>query len=323
MNFKILITGGSGFIGSNLIDYLLTIGQNSILSIDIKEPVNQTHYRYFRCCDILDSEKLNLIVKEFSPDYIIHLAAKADLKGDNLRYYDANISGVRNLIGASNGIINLKRVIFASTMLVCKVGYMPNHDLDFLPPNFYGQSKVIGEKIVRNESPIDLDWTIVRPSSIWGPGFGKTYRMFFEYIYAGKYFNFSGKMSFKTYGYIGNVVFQIYRIMVSEHSTHQVYYLGDYEQYSIKEWSFEIATILGKDVKTIPSFLAYSLALLGDFLKLIKIEFPMSTFRYANMTTDNILPLENLIEVAPKLPYSRKEANVRTINWMKESGYLK
>ena len=47
---------------------------------------------------------------------------------------------------------------------------MYQNRIRILPPNLYGESKVIGEKLVQ-ESEINCDWVIVRPTSIWGPWF--------------------------------------------------------------------------------------------------------------------------------------------------------
>lgn len=319
---KILITGGSGFIGSNLLDYYLNLGESNLLSIDVKDPVKPQHYKFFKKCDILNFEELKVVFDDFSPDYVIHLAAKADLKGKDLEYYNANILGVKNVVLICKDLNCVKKIIFASTMLVCKVGYLPKNDLDFCPPNLYGESKVIGEKIVRDELNNIINWTIVRPTSIWGPGFNITYRSFFEYIYKKKYFNFSGKMSVKTYGYIENVTYQINQILLSEKSIQKVYYLGDYDSYSIKEWAKEIGEIFGNKITTIPRTLIYILAIFGDILGYFKINFPMTSFRYKNMTTNNKLLLENLKQIAPNLPFTRQEGNIKTIQWMKENGYI-
>jgi nucleoside-diphosphate-sugar epimerase len=319
---RILITGGSGFIGSNLLDHFIQCGINNLLSLDIIEPVNPHHLPFYRKCDILDLESLNICLLEFNPDYIIHLAAKADLKGNNLDYYKANTTGVENVLNVSASIPNLKKIIFTSTMLVCKVGFIPQGDLDYCPPNLYGQSKQIGEQIVREQSPKGYNWVIVRPSSIWGPGFGPTYRTFFEFIQKNKYYNFSGKMSTKTYGYIENVTFQIEKLLFSESANFGTFYLGDYDSYNIKEWSIEIAGNLNKDIKTIPTFLIYFIAIIGDILSFFNLKFPMSTFRYKNMVTSNILPMENTKSIIPILPVNRKLANIKTIHWMRENGFL-
>lgn len=320
---RILITGGSGFIGSNMLDHFLKCGMNNLLSIDIKDPLKPQHFSFYKKCDILDLESLNNCFFEFKPDYIIHLAAKADLKGNNLDYYKVNTTGVENVLNASAIIPNLKKIIFTSTMLVCKAGYIPQGNLDYCPPNLYGQSKQIGEQIVREQSPKGYNWVIVRPSSIWGPGFGPTYRTFFEFIQNNKYYNFSGKMSTKTYGYIDNVTFQIEKLLFSDLSNFGTFYLGDYDPYNIKEWSVEIADNLNKKIRTVPSILIYFLAIIGDMLSLFHVKFPMTTFRYKNMVTSNILPMENIKSIIPDLPVGRKAANIKTILWMRENGFLK
>jgi nucleoside-diphosphate-sugar epimerase len=129
-------------------------------------------------------------------------------------------------------------------------------------------------------------------------------------------------MSVKTYGYVENVTYQINQILLSEKSIQKVYYLGDYDSYSIKEWANEIGKIFGNKITTIPRALIYILAIFGDILGYFKINFPMSSFRYKNMTTDNKLSLENLKQIAPNLPFTRQEGNIKTIQWMKENGYI-
>jgi hypothetical protein len=60
-------------------------------------------------------------------------------------------------------------------------------------------------------------------------------------------------------------------------------------------------------------------AVLGDILKTIGINFPMSSFRLKNMTTNNILPLDNLYKVTGAGTYSLEEAIQITLNWMKNN----
>jgi len=319
---KILITGGSGFIGTNLIDYYSSKGV-SLLNIDIKPPQKNEHLPSWREADIRNEIKLNQLVSDFQPDYVLHMAAKADLTGKSLFDYSSNIKGVENLINICNEVHSIKKVIFTSTMLVCKVGYIPSDDNDYCPPNLYGESKMIGENLVKeNGNKHAFKWIIIRPTSIWGPWFGPTYRGFFELILKKRYFNFSGKMSNKTYGYIGNSVYQIDCLLMSETNNERVFYIGDYLPTNIKEWAIEIAKEKQIYLYTIPRLLIWIAALVGDILKYFKLKFPMNSFRLGNMTTDNILPLNNTQKHAPLTPFTRIEGNRLTIQWM-ENYYLK
>lgn len=315
-NDKILITGGSGFIGTNLVEYYLSFGA-IVLNIDIKSPKNTNHSQYWKRLDILDLNELKLEVSKFKPDFIIHLAARANLTGSNLNDYSVNIDGVENIIKIGNDVNSVKKIIFASTMLVCKAGYIPKSDSDYSPPNLYGESKSIGEEIVRRRES-KFDWAIVRPSSIWGPWFGPTYRRFFEMIIAKKYFNFSGKMSTKTYGYVGNIVYQIDSILHDAKSNGRTFYLGDYKPTNIKDWSCEIGDALNLRIPTFPRILVFLLAKTGDILKYLNINFPLTSFRFKNMTTDNVLPLDSTREIAPETKFSRIEGNKITLNWLRE-----
>ena len=317
---KILITGGSGFIGTNLIAYYLERGEE-VLNIDSKSPRNKEHDLYWRECDIRDYETLHRIVRDFKPEYILHMAATTGLDGKNIDDYSSNTVGVENIIRLSRELKGIRKTIYTSTMLVCKAGYYPSSDHDYCATTLYGESKIKGELAVRNEGS-DLNWTIIRPTSIWGPWFGRTYRDFFVSIYKGRYFNFAGGMCTKTYGYIGNVVYQIDSILSDETTNGKTLYVGDYVPTRINEWADEIASEFGRKVYAVPRVMVRLGAFTGDVLKLAGIRFPLNSFRFSNMTTDNILDLSSTALTAPKTKFSRSEGNRQTIEWMREHGFL-
>ena len=58
----------------------------------------------------------------------------------------------------------------------------------------------------------------------------------------------------------------------------------------------------------------------GDFLKVFKVHFPMTSFRLSNMTTDNVHDLNPIKELMPNLPFSRMEGIDRTLAWMEKQG---
>src|SRR5690554_6065608 len=142
---RIIITGGSGFIGSNLVEYYYDKNYK-ILNIDTKKPIEKFK-RLWAEVDIRNYDLLEQIAVNFDPDYIIHLAARTDLDGKTLDDYSSNTIGTENLLKISDKLINLKRVIFTSSMLVCYPGYIPTNELDYAPSTIYGESKVEMENI--------------------------------------------------------------------------------------------------------------------------------------------------------------------------------
>ncbi|HEA31089.1 MAG TPA: NAD(P)-dependent oxidoreductase [Leeuwenhoekiella sp.] len=319
---KITITGGSGFIGTNLIKFLLEQG-HTIQNIDTSHPVIERHKPYWQSVDILDVKSLTESITAFSPNIIIHLAAVTDLDGTTPEYYSANTDGTQNIIDVANTLPHLERVVFTSSMYVCKPGYIPNDYEDYKPHTLYGESKVEGEKLVKAIQRARYGWTIIRPTSIWGPWFKIPYIDFFKVVYQGKYFDF-GKACTKTYGFVENAVFQINGLLIADAAQGQTFYIGDKPPIQISEWANEISIVMKKGpIKSVPYPLLKVAALGGDVLLKLKVKFPITSFRLGNMTTNNILPVDNLYEIVGKPPVSRAEGVKKTIDWLvKERDYV-
>lgn len=313
---KFLVTGGSGFIGTNLITKL--IGDNhKVLNIDILKPKLEEHNAFFKHINLCDLEALETTVTAFNPNYVIHLGARTDLNGITLQDYQANIEGVENLILVLDGLENIERVVYASSMYVCEPGYSPIGYDDYKPHTVYGESKVLSEKIIKEKNP-NYTWTIIRPTSIWGPHFGEPYNLFFKIVLSRKYFHMGNKACKKTYGYIDNFIYQLESIYKADKNKidKKVFYLGDYEPYDISIWADEIARYKQIKIPNVPYFFFKMAGYFGDFLKLVGIKFPMTSFRLRNMTTNNIFDLSEIKKIAPKLPVSRIEGSKITVDWM-------
>lgn len=316
---KILITGGSGFIGTNLVDYYIKKGWD-VKNLDIKAPQNSQAKDSWQQCDITDYEKLSKIIQQYVPDHIVHLAARTDLDGKSVDDYQANTIGVENVLKASHQLKGLKKILITSSMLVCHTGYIPKNQYDYAPSTFYGESKVITEQLTWKHQPA-CDWAILRPTSMWGPWFGVPYRKFFDVVKAGMYFHIGHRSCTKTYGYIENALYQIDQIISNptRDETNKVFYLGDSPAIFIEEWANQIAAELGRKVPRVPFWLIRLAAWGGDVLGMFGLHFPMTSFRLKNMTTDNIIPLDNTIAIAPHPPVDRITGIKRTLAWMKES----
>src|SRR5688572_14260259 len=109
---KLLITGGSGFIGTNLIEVLESKGYD-ICNVDIKDPLVAGQRSYFTRCDIMDPPALQAVFQRFQPDAVLHLAAQASIypTADLDKFYAPNTVGTQNVLDAVKQTPSVKRVI--------------------------------------------------------------------------------------------------------------------------------------------------------------------------------------------------------------------
>jgi nucleoside-diphosphate-sugar epimerase len=317
---RILVTGGSGFIGTNLVEHFHHRG-DTVLNLDISPPRNPLHQHFWRELSILDLGGLDTAVRAFDPDYIVHMAARTDLSGASVEDYRANTAGVSNLIEVSRGIAGLKRIVFASSMLVCKVGYRPRSPTDYCPTTAYGESKVRFEKIISRDAG-DLPWVIVRPTSIWGPWFDIPYKDFFTAVRRGLYVHPRGRRIRRSYGYVGNTVVQLARLLSVPLETvrSKTFYLADYEPIELKSWATTIQQAFGAPrVREVPLALLRCGAKLGDCLAACGYRSPpLTTFRLNNLLTDAVHDVKPLEDVCGPSPYTIEEGVARTADWMKQ-----
>lgn len=316
MKTRVLITGGSGFIGTNLINELIIEGFE-LLNIDIAKPKIAEHIPYWSKIDIRQYTLFRKTLLLFNPDYIIHLAARTDLDGKSIQDYDSNTIGVENLMRICQDLTDLKKIIITSSMLVCRSGYKPKNDEDFQPSTLYGHSKVMTEKIVKQLIPL-CDWAIIRPTSIWGPWFNKPYRDFFDMVISKRYIHLGNKSCTKTYGFILNSTYQIKSILFNDTSAsnNKVFYIGDYSPLNIELWANAIASQLGYNIKKLPFWVFKLGSNFGDIMKILGINFPLTSFRLKNMTTNNIIFLDNTKKLCPILPYTTNEGINLTLKWI-------
>jgi len=296
------------------------------INIDINQPKIFVHKNYWKNIDIRDSVELIKITKAFKPTHILHLAADLGMDHRSLDSLQCNIIGIDNLIESVKLVNSVQRIIFVSSLLVCKNGYIPNSDTDYCPPNFYGESKVIGEKKVRN-SDLHCEWAIVRPTSIWGPLFDYSYKDFFKTIDKNRYFHIGNNEVQKPASFVGNAVYMMMKILLESNPNinNETFYLADYPWYSTKKWAITIQTILNtKRIRTAPIWMLRIIAKFGDIYKvIIKIDPPLTSFRLNNMLTGGAYPLENTKKICGDLPFDLNESVYRTAEWMYENNLIK
>jgi len=174
---KILVTGGAGFIASNLVDKLISHEHDVVivdnLSTGKKENINPKATFYKE--DICNVGNLEKIFSKEKPDIVNHHAAQVDLRRSvSEPLYDAqvNILGSLNLIGLANKY-NVKKFIYISTggAVYGEPKYLPadeNHPVD--PLSQYGVSKHTVEHYLFVFKQTDgLHYTVLRYPNVYGP----------------------------------------------------------------------------------------------------------------------------------------------------------
>jgi nucleoside-diphosphate-sugar epimerase len=313
---RLLVTGGSGFIGTNLIDTFLE-RKISCVNLDINLPKKPLHKPYWQKCDILDFDLTMSKFKEFQPTHVVHLAARTDTTSSELDDYKVNTEGTANILQCIKAMPSVQRVIITSSQYVYGPPGIPRYDEDYRPIGAYGVSKVISEQFTKSAG-LNCVWTIIRPTNIWGPWHPRYPKEFWLVLKKRLYVHPGGKPAIRSYGYVSNIVYQMMKILEASPALvdKKVYYLGD-PPISLLDWvnGFSIA-ITGGPVRIIPRWLVKALATVGSMLGIFSIRFPIHLSRYRSMTDDYPSPMEPTIVTFGPPPYSLEDGINETVDWL-------
>lgn len=189
----ILITGGAGFIGSNLTEKLLKMGHNVVCVDDftlgseenVKELLKYKHYKLIEA-DAADTDRLEQIMRKNETDYVFHLAANSDIQKsaknpgiDFSKTFSTTYSVLESMRRCG-----VKKMFFASTSAVYgeKTGIALKEDIGGLSPiSYYGGAKLASEAFISSYAYMnDLDVMVFRFPNVIGPGL--THGVIFDFI---------------------------------------------------------------------------------------------------------------------------------------------
>ena len=156
MSKNVLVTGGNGFIGSHVVDFLVKKKYN-VTTFDLSPPIRK-NVKFIKG-NILDKNCLQFALKNI--DFVFHLAAVSDInkvRDIPVKTINTNILGTTYLLEASRNK-NVKRFIFASS--VYSFG---------TTGNLYTTSKISSELLIKNYRLLfGQNFTILRYSTAYGP----------------------------------------------------------------------------------------------------------------------------------------------------------
>ena len=176
---NILVTGGSGFIGSHIIDALKEEKHN-VYNMDVVKPSDNTNYVNI---NLNDTGSIINFLKENSIEYVYHIAAIANARRsieDVVETMDVNVKGTASLLLACSEA-NIKKVILANTVWVYNAVDKNNdktgekiyldETANIKPEcggHFYTTSKLVSEFLCQDfRSLKKLNFTILRYGSLW------------------------------------------------------------------------------------------------------------------------------------------------------------
>ena len=236
---NVLITGGAGFIGSNLSKYLLkkkhkifvidnlSVGKKSNLSKKVKFIKN----------DILNIDKIKFKQKI---DVIIHLAALAEIvipKDKEGVYYKSNIIGLQKVLNFASKN-KIKKFIFASSASV--YGDTRNkrvkENFPLMPQHYYAYTKYIGEKMVRSYCSVNsINFIILRFFNVYGLKSNAVVAKFLAQKIQNKKITIYGNGKQKRdFIHINDISSVIYKLVNNKNIKNEIYNIGSGKAESIK-----------------------------------------------------------------------------------------
>ncbi len=296
---KIIITGASGFVGSNLSDYFQSIS-NEIQKVSLRK-----HYQL-----------------DLNANAIIHLAGiEKDTKDTSIEdeYFRVNTDLSINIFEDFLHS-DIKDFIFFSSVKavadsvgeVLEEEYVPN------PQTFYGKSKLKAEEYLLSKTlPKGKRLFIVRPTLIHGKGDRGNLNLLYKVVKKGIPWPLASFENERSFLSIDNLNYLINEMLNNKEISSGIYHLADDETISTNQLIKIIANTSGKNARLwkIPVNLIKFVAKIGDKLRL-----PLNSERLQKLT-ENYVVSNKKIKTAlgiKKLPLTAEEGLIKTIKSFKE-----
>ncbi|MDB2419654.1 NAD-dependent epimerase/dehydratase family protein [Flavobacteriaceae bacterium] len=227
----IKVIGGSGFVGSFLIEELKEF---EVSNLD-KNP-SPFFNEITTIGDIRNKEDL-IFSKEVNTVILLAAEHRDDVSPISL-YYDVNVQGTKNVLRAMDKS-GVKNLIFTSSVAIYglnKENPDENHDQD--PFNHYGKSKWKAELVINEwykNDPTNKSVTILRPTVIFGErNRGNVYNLL-KQISSGKFMMIGKGQNKKSMAYVGNIVALIKDRLEKKELGHHVFNYADKPDFSMVE----------------------------------------------------------------------------------------
>lgn len=311
---KVLITGATGFVGSNLIAYITRMVDFQIYGM----VRNQEQAKRVKLSFVDEIVTTQEVLENFHYDVVIHLAGKAhDVKrvANEEDYYISNELLTIHLYDAFLNYPKSRKFIFISSMSVFSSGSrnpLTENDTPN-PATPYGTSKYNAECYIRQENiPEGKKYYILRPSIIYGPRSKGNLNLLFNFIYKGYPYPLGAFKNQKTFLSVKNLCFVITKIC-SENITGGTYHISDNESLSTLQVINIIYDTIKKKPKIlhVPKFIIKLLARIGDRYKIL-----IDSERLNKLTQNFMVSNKKILkELAVNLPVKTNDGLKKTFKY--------
>lgn len=328
---KILITGGSGFIGSYFHRDLRALGRTDLRTLDLVEPDGVAAEATYFKGDIRDPKALDKAMH--GVDLVINLAAAHhDFGIAHDTYYSVNEHGSQQVCDAMDRH-GVRNAVFYSTVAVYGTAPTPHHeDAPTAPDSPYGGSKLKGEAVFRKwtEKGEGRRCLVIRPTVTFGPNnFANMYSLIRQ-IDSGRYFRFGDGVNIKSLSYVENIVdatLFLLGLKDDKPNRHiaefEIFNFIDKPDLTSTQISDTVSQCLGKKpAPKVPYGLGMLMALPFDVvIKLTGKNLPISSARIKKLfKTETKFEADKILSTGyqPKVPL--KEGINRMVNWYQTGG---
>ena len=323
---NVFVTGGTGFIGSHLVDYLMKDEDTEQIKCLVRSKEKWLENKSYQKVEG-DLHAILTIEKALEDvDTIVHLAGI--VKAPTQKEFDfVNVEATENLVRLANRSGVKKMVVLSSLAAVGPSKGTPLSEQDPMKPiSMYGRSKKKMEEMIHEVANPNLSVTILRPPAVYGPREDQIYTLFKLMNKGVAPMVGDGDQPKLSIIYIGDLIQAIYKAMFQQEKGVHTYFVSGDEVTSWNRINNIVQTVLGK--KTIPIHIK------PDWVKKIAgiVETTATFFGsypVVNREKANEMVLEWVCdhqkakkELQYQPEYSLEEGISRTLRWYKKHNWL-
>lgn len=309
------VVGGSGFIGTHLVRYLLAAGDYSRVYILDINPPKLTHPNV-----VFLSQDIRLNIEKFpkAVETVFHLAALAKEPGYSWDdYFFTNYHGTRNVLRWCSEI-RVRNLIYVSTMMVFRAGERRNTEQSICSPDTaYGISKLLAEELVRSWSGkhSHRNTTIVRPGVVFGQGENGNYTRLYRALKRNVFAYVGRRTTIKSSIYVKDLV--RFLVFLSKGNHKGVYHAVYPEPLTIEDISNTMCEVFGwkRFIPTIPYPVALMSAYGFEFLNFLGLRNGVHHRRIQKLYYSTDLSADSMVRSGFQLKYSLREA---ILDWRRD-----